>query len=219
MVPWPNVAAFVRQHTHDIRNHLNGIDLEAALLRELVTDPEALQGVARLRQQVRDIASDLRGLSNQLNEPSPRPTPIAAAELFEIWQEQVAALREPPCDVKWESALGERCVHVDAALFTGALLELVRNAFHFYEAPGTLTCAGTLRGQKVEFGVREGKSVSPDFAQWGRTPLQTTRRGALGLGLWNVHRIVYASDGEIERRFDYEASELHTVARLPQRDS
>src|SRR5687767_3011033 len=88
LVPWPRVTAFVRQHTHDVRNHLNGIDLEAALLRELITDPEALEGVARLRQQVRDTAAGLRALSNRLADPVPRPSAISATELFEIWQEQ-----------------------------------------------------------------------------------------------------------------------------------
>jgi len=214
-VPWLNVTAFVRQHTHDIRNHLNGIDLEAALLRELVTDPEALQGVARLRQQVRDIASELRGLSNRLVEPAPRPTPIAASELFEIWQEQVSAIREPPCDVKWESQLGAQTVHVDAALFASALFELVQNAFHFYEPPGTVTCTGELAEAGVQFAVCERKSNPPDFSLWGRTPLQTTRRGGMGLGLWNVQRVAAASQGRIERRFDGGSSRLRTVVRLP----
>lgn len=214
-VPWPNVTAFVRQHTHDIRNHLNGIDLEAALLRELVTDPEALQGVSRLRQQVRDIASELRGISNRLADPSPRPTPIAASELFEIWQEQVAAVREPPCDVKWESTLSAQNVHVDAALFAGALFELVQNAFHFYEPPGSVMCTGHLVEVGVQFAVYETKSQAPDFGSWGCTPLQTTRRGGTGLGLWNVQRVVTASLGRIERRFDRGVSQLRTFVQLP----
>ena len=31
LIPYPRVAAFVRQHTHDVRNFLNGLDLEASL--------------------------------------------------------------------------------------------------------------------------------------------------------------------------------------------
>jgi len=216
-VPWPNVAAFVRQHTHDVRNHLNGIDLEAALLRELVTDPEALQGVARLRQQVRDIAGELRSLSNRLADPMPRPTPIAAAELFEIWQEQVATIREPPCDVQWESKVNGEILEVDPNLVGGALLELVQNAFHFHEPPGTVKCAATNIGPHIEFRVYETKAEPPGFADWGKTPLQTTRRGALGLGLWNVQRVIAASRGEIERRYDPTERRLVTVTRLPQR--
>lgn len=215
LVPWSRVTAFVRQHTHDVRNHLNGIDLEAALLRELITDPEALEGVARLRQQVRDTAAGLRALSNRLADPVPRPSSIIAAELFEIWQEQCAAIRDPPSVIHWESTLNGEPLHLDATLVTGALLELVQNAYHFHEVSRSITCYGGGRDTAVEFVVREGKSAAPDFSRWGHAPLESTRRGAMGLGLWTVHRVIAASGGQIERHFDENQSALVTVARIP----
>lgn len=215
LVPWSRVTAFVRQHTHDVRNHLNGIDLEAALLRELITDPEALEGVARLRQQVRDTAAGLRALSNRLADPVPRPGAITAAELFEIWQEQCATIRDPPCAVHWESKLNGHNLHLDAALVSAALLELVQNAFHFHEAPRAIACSGGEREAAVEFVVREGKSTPPDFSRWGQAPLESTRRGAMGLGLWTVQRVISATGGQIERQFDNQEGALVTVVRLP----
>ena len=215
LVPWPRVTAFVRQHTHDVRNHLNGIDLEAALLRELITDPEALEGVARLRQQVRDTAAELRVLSNRLADPVPRPTAISAAELFEIWQEQCATVRDAPCAIHWQSDLDGQQLQLDAGLVTGALLELVQNAFHFHEPSCSIACSGKGLDSAIEFVVREGKSNRPDFSRWGATPLESTRRGALGLGLWTAHRIIAVSGGQIVRHFDDQQSALVTVTRFP----
>ena len=70
-------------------------------------------------------------------------------------------------------------------------------------------------GPGLEFVVREGKSKRPDFSRWGATPLESTRRGALGLGLWTAHRVIAVSGGQIERHFDDQQSALVTVTRFP----
>ena len=62
-IPWARIVAFVRQHTHDVRNGLNCLDLETSLLRELITDDEGRQSVDRVRSQVRSMANEMRSLA------------------------------------------------------------------------------------------------------------------------------------------------------------
>jgi hypothetical protein len=50
-IPWELIAGFVRQFTHEVRNGLNSLDLEAALMQELAADDEAHACAARARQQ------------------------------------------------------------------------------------------------------------------------------------------------------------------------
>jgi hypothetical protein len=39
-ISWPEVTKFIGQLNHDLRNHLNGVELQAAFLGEIVEDPE-----------------------------------------------------------------------------------------------------------------------------------------------------------------------------------
>ena len=45
-IKWPRLAAFMRQHTHDVRNGLNSLDLETSFLEEFVNDDEGRASVA-----------------------------------------------------------------------------------------------------------------------------------------------------------------------------
>ena len=52
LVPLERVAKFIRQITHDVRNGLSAVDLEAAFIAELIADPEATEELRRLRGMV-----------------------------------------------------------------------------------------------------------------------------------------------------------------------
>ena len=47
-VPWTDVVRFVRQLSHDLRNHLNAASLTAAYLNEVATDAEVKIEIKRL---------------------------------------------------------------------------------------------------------------------------------------------------------------------------
>ena len=132
-ISWPRLTAFMRQHTHDVRNGLNSLDLEAALLQEIVSDEEGRASVARVRQQVRELAERLRTLSAFFQEPQPYRAPLAASELFLIWREQHEFLPEPPV-IEWLADIGMEKVNVDAAMLAQALRELLVNARTFCES-------------------------------------------------------------------------------------
>jgi len=186
-ISWPRLAAFVRQHTHDVRNGLNSLDLETALLQEIVTDPEGRACVDRVRKQVRGLAEQLRAISALFQEPQPYRAPLHARELMLIWREQLAALPEPP-SVNWVEQIAEEKVDVDAGMMGTVFRELLMNARSFRDgAPATASVRR--EGDQVFFDLREPKSNAVDTGGWGSQVLHSTKRGGYGLGLWNVKRL------------------------------
>lgn len=209
----PLLAKFIRQHTHDVCNDLNGLALEATLLAELAPGGEAGESVARIHGQIRRLAADLPGLSSKFVEPKPVRALYAARELFLIWQDQPAAL-EPAPAVQWSDALGAEQVNVDAAALADVLRELLANA----QAFGTgapLHAAARVEDGDIVFELREPQPASIETASWGRAPFASTRPGHHGLGLWWAQRVVAANGGELARRFATETMELVTTLRLP----
>lgn len=210
---WDRVAAFVRQHTHDVRNHLNALDLEAALLAELVTDPEASVSVTRLRRQIREAAAGMRALSAKFAEPRATGIPISARVLLEIWKEQHAAIEAAPT-VDWQDRLGSERVSVDPEAMSEVFRELLVNAMSFQSRPPLTVSAGVTE-DSVTLSLGEPKDAEVQVEDWGRRPFFSTRRGSYGLGLWTIERRVLAHGGSVQRQFDPTTRELVTTLRLP----
>lgn len=203
------VAGFVRQHTHEIRNHLNGFDLEAALLAEIVSDPEGVEGIERLRRQIRTLAEELKEVSGRFVCESVNCAPISAADVFLIWQDQAASLGFDAAG--WQAALGEEKISVDVAAIGEVLKELLINAKHFTGKDGVAASATRLDGN-VEFALRESKAEPVEPGEWGRRPFVSTKRGGYGLGLWQAAQIIAANGGEIARRYEPTGTLVTTVA-------
>ena len=210
---WPHLAKFIRQHTHDIRNDLNGLDLESALLADIVPPGEAVEGVARIRAQVRRIATDMRGLSARFAEPPAGDALYAARELFLIWQDQLTTLNPAPT-VNWSDASGAEQVKVDAGALASVFRELLANAQSFGTG-GPMHAAARVEDQRIVFELREPKGAPVETEAWGRAPFASMRHGHYGLGLWEVQRVITANGGEVQRRFAADAMELITSLRFP----
>ena len=211
-IPWARFAAFVRQHTHDVRNGLNSLDLETALLRELVVEGEGRDCVERLREQVRAIGVQMRELSMLFQDPKPNSAPLAARDLFLIWKEQHAGLPNL-IEVQWVDELGAEKVDVDAGMMATVFRELLANAAAFSEG-GTTTASARREGDALIFELREPKNGVLDPSAWG-TPLATTRRGGYGLGLWSAHRLLDANHARLVRRHVPNEGALVTSVFLP----
>jgi len=210
-ISWPRLAAFVRQHTHDVRNALNALDLETALLQELATDDEGRASAASVRKQVRGLAEKLRALSALFQEPQPYAAPLAARELFLIWREQNESLPEPPV-IEWIEEVGDAKVNVDAGMMATVFRELLANARSFREDEPA-TASARREGEEVVFELREPKSAPVDTAAWGRRIFETTKRGGYGLGLWTVRQLTEAIGATVTRR--NEEGALVTRIALP----
>ena len=210
---WPQLAQFIRQHTHDLRNDLNGLDLEASLFAGLVPGGEAAESVARIRAQIRRVAADLRTLAGKFADPQPSRAPYAARELFLIWKDQLAALDPAPA-VKWSGDPGPEQVNVDAAALAGVFLELLANARAFGTG-APLLAAVRVEDRRIAFELREPKDAPVETAGWGNAPFASMRHGHYGLGLWAAQRMIAASGGEARRRFAPDVMELITTLLFP----
>ena len=211
-IPWARFAAFVRQHTHDVRNGLNCLDLEISFLREIVTEGEGCDCVERLRAQVRALGVQMRELSAVIQAPNPIQAPLAARDLFLIWKEQHADLPKP-IEVQWVDELGTEQVNVDAGMMASVLRELLANAAVFSEG-ATMTASARRDGDEVIFELREPKAAALDPSAWGE-PLVTARRGGYGLGLWSARRILDANGARIVQRHVPNEGALVTRIFLP----
>src|SRR3954463_6318450 len=119
-IPYPRIAAFVRQVTHDVRNNLNSLDLQAAYATELITDPEAAAEVKRLRAIIQTSAKQLQALSANFQSNTPHLVPYQASILVEDLRERLGkTFPETAGDVKWEIELGEEQVELDVEMFFG----------------------------------------------------------------------------------------------------
>ncbi|HWB58363.1 MAG TPA: hypothetical protein VG733_02685 [Chthoniobacteraceae bacterium] len=215
-IKWNAVAAFVRQLTHDIRNQLNGLELEAALIAEAPESAEAAESLARIREQLHQIAGSLRSLSSKFANPSPMLSPITAVELFLIFQEQAAHVENLP-KVDWTHTLQQEQINVDATELAIVARELLTNARDFQ--PGErVEVRGLADGGSVIFQFHEPKAVSIEtatLAGWGSAPFESARRNRYGLGLWEARRLVEANNGKITRAYEAQAKKLLTTLTFP----
>lgn len=206
---WPRIAAFMRHYAHELRNHLNGFDLEAALLAELVQDGEASASVARLRTQIRQLTGSIQSLTAHFADPRPNRSPIGAREIFLVFQDQVPAVAKAP-RIEWTHSLGEESVNVDACDLARAVCELLTNARDF-GIGATMKADARVSEGRVLYVFAEPKSAPINTEKWGYTPFLSTRRGGCGLGLLDIRRLVEASGGNVTHQYSPERKELLTT--------
>jgi len=196
-LPWPRVAGFVNQLTHDLRNDINSLALGLDLLKSSLADPESLESAARLNDHIRTAGARLREISARIADPKPNSAKISAHDLFLIWQDQAFQLG---INAAWSHTLGTEQLTIDVAGVSRALAELLVNARQFGDGLGLIAAAGIF-GKEVVFELQEPKPNPLDPTEWGVAPFQSTQRAHYGLGLWESDRLVRASGGEIKRQW------------------
>ena len=74
-VAWGDVVRFIRQLSHDLRNHLNAIELQSAYISELEREDELKSEIKRLRGMVSGLTSALQSLSKAVSDVKPNLIP------------------------------------------------------------------------------------------------------------------------------------------------
>src|SRR5437016_671788 len=125
-VAWTDVVRFLRQLSHDLRNHLNAVELQSAFLAEIATDPEIKEEIARLRKMVSECGSALQKLSVRLNPPAPTLITYSANDFVEDLRIRVRNEFSTQADaISWKIEADGSQLSIDPQLLQEALLELL----------------------------------------------------------------------------------------------
>lgn len=216
-VPWDRFERFVDQFTHDVRNGLNALELQLTFLGEISTDPEAVEEVKRLRGTLGDITRQLHAVKMATGPVHPNILEYPARDLFEDLHERLAKLLPGTVEkVAWNLADDPAVsLLVDPDLTIGGLIELFMNTVRF--GGSSVRCATAYRAEAVFFTLQETPTAPPSTStgEWGRAPLLSTRRGAYGLGLFRVNRIMEAQGGTMNTAYAANENLLTTTVTLP----
>ena len=94
-IPFERVGNFIRQVSHDVRNNLGSMDLQAAYAAELITDGEAAAEVGKLRGMITSTAKMLQTISRNFQTPKPNLVTLSAAIRSGFIQMRMAKTRPP----------------------------------------------------------------------------------------------------------------------------
>jgi len=216
-VPWLDVVRFIRQLGHDLRNHLNAIELQSAYVSELEGDPKLRGELNRLREMISGLTSILQKVSVGLGEVKPSLISYQASDFVEDLRKKIAQkFPNEKSEINWGVQPGNAVLNVDPQLLQEAIIELFANAFCHERGKGALAAEVKIDKDRFLFTLQEPKSrFELSTKNWGRAPLRKVSHGHYGLGLNRVRTIVEAHGGELHAQYDPKSSALVTALILP----
>ena len=216
-VPWIDIVRFVRQLSHDLRNHLNAAELQSAYIGELTADTEIKAEIKRLREALSRLTTILQKLSAGLGQIKTEFMPYGGADFIEDLRKKVATdFPQESAAISWDVHLSEATLEIDPQLLQQAFNELFNNAFRHERGKGTLGVTATIDHGRFVFTLREPKSrFESSTENWGRKPLREVSPGHYGLGLNLARIIVEAHGGKLRADYDPTESVLVTTITLP----
>ncbi len=216
-VPMPDIVQFVRQLSHDLRNHLNAAELQSAYLKEVAENAEMKDEVARLRAMLGDMGSSLQRLTSLLATPKLSSMLYETKAFVEDLQAKVRSqFPEQETALQWQVEVGASEFEVDPQLLQQSLLELFANAFLHGRAQGEICVRAEEKNGEFRFSLHEPKEdFASETADWGRAPFRKVKHGHYGLGLLRVRHIIEAHHGRYDAQYDPASSTLVTTIALP----
>jgi K+-sensing histidine kinase KdpD len=216
-VAWSDVVHFIRQLSHDLRNHLNAIELQSAYISELERDDELKSEIKRLRVMISGMTSTLQSLSKAVSVVKPNLISYPAADFVEDLREKINRdFSGETAEINWKIQLGDAMLNVDPQLLQETFIELFANAFRHNRGKGVLVATAKIDNNQFLFALEEPKArFDLPTENWGREPLRKISQGHYGLGLNRVRAIVEAHGGELYAQHNPEHSTLITRLSLP----
>ncbi len=149
-VSWTDIVRFVRQLSHDLRNHLNAAELQAVYIGELAVDEELKAEIKRLRETIGRLGTVLQKLSADLGQVKPSFMSYRATDFIEDLRQKFAHdFPNERAVVDWHVQPGDATFNVDPQLLQQAILELFANAFHHERGQGSLAATAKNRQRPV----------------------------------------------------------------------
>ena len=216
-VAWSDVVRFIRQLSHDLRNHLNAIELQSAYINELGEEDELKGEVKRLRGMISGLTSALQSLSKAVSDVKPNLIPYRAADFAEDLRKKIDHdFSGQDTAITWNIQVGDAMLNVDPQLLQEAFTELFANAFRHNNDKGTLVATARIEKNRLLFTLQEPKSrFDVPTEKWASEPLRKVSQGHYGLGLHRVRAIIEAHGGKMHAHYDPNASVLITTLAIP----
>lgn len=216
-IPMHHVVRFVRQLSHDLRNHLNAAELQSSYIGEVLDDPEIKSELQRLRGMLSELGASLHRLTTALGPVQLTKMPYDAGDFAEDLQRKIASdFPKESAAVDWDCKLAPATFEIDPQLLQEALSELFANAFRHGRAEGKISASAHLENERFVFTLREPKTgFTQATEKWGREPLGNAGQGHYGLGLHRTRAILEAHHGQLDARYDSENALLATTVTLP----
>jgi K+-sensing histidine kinase KdpD len=216
-VPWSDTVRFIRQLSHDLRNHLNAIELQSAYISELEENAELKGEIKRLREMISGMTSFLQKLSRGLGDVRPDRISYRASDFIEDLRKKIAQeFPDKSNEIAWNVQADDAVLDIDPQLLQQAFTELFGNAFQHDRGDGELVVTGRIDKNQFVFTLGEPKTrFELSTKNWGREPLRKISEGHYGFGLNRVRVIIEAHDGEMHAQFDSKGSILVTTISLP----
>ncbi len=216
-MPLAAVAGFVRQLSHDLRNHLNAAELQSSYLGELSDDAEMKDEVKRLRGMLAEMSASLQRVTQALAAIRLTLMPYEAVNFVEDLRRKLAMEFPEETDaIEWKMGGGKAELNIDPQILQPAFLEIFANAFQHERGPGALRATAEMNGSEFTFTLTEPKTnFSGETENWGRRPFAQMTHGHYGLGLPRVLDIIGAHHGKLHAHYDSGSSSLVTTVVLP----
>ena len=216
-IPWSDMARFVRQLSHDLRNDLNALELQSAYIAELTEDRELHNEIKRLREVVSDVNSTLKRLSGAVGEITPNMISYRAPEFLADMRAEIdRKFSNQRAEINWNVQLQDVVLRIDPQLLQEVFVEIFANAFQHDRGNGALMATASIGNDRFVFTLHEPKPAFDSATQdWGRKPLQNISQRHYGLGLNRVRTIVEAHGGQLQAHYDAKASALVSTVTLP----
>ncbi|CAN5427595.1 hypothetical protein BH18VER1_BH18VER1_09540 [soil metagenome] len=216
-VPFPDVVRFIRQLSHDLRNHLNAAELQAAYIKEIADNPEIKDELQRLRAMVSELGNALQKLTGALAPVKLTLMPYeASAFIVDLQQKVGQQFADLTGTFDWAVQTMTGKMEIDPQLLQQAMLELLDNALHHGRGEGKISITAETANEQFVLTVREPKAqVVASTEHWGREPFKQVKHGHYGLGLQKARSTIEAHGGSLSAQHDAGASALVSTVSIP----
>lgn len=158
--PAPEIPEYytkvVRRHAHDIRNHLNGLELDATLIEEFAPDPSLEPMVAQMRRHLTQLEATVKALVAKFTPP--RPMAVNSGDVMQLWRMQVSRLTGPEQPIEWVESLENDSLDADLKALIPVMCDL------------TLAAARRAHGKPLKASLHPGSDSV--VAELREPPLQ-----------------------------------------------
>ncbi len=186
----------VNRHAHDVRNHLNFLDLGLQILTEDVTTEDGQTLLGKMQLELTQVETTLRSLLLRFNPPE--PSPVSTLDLVQMWKVQTPNSAEQGKLIEWPANGESAVVRLDAKVIAAVLREITQMAWKRTDGKPLVAAVSLIDKTHVALGIMEPtqpQALSADIvAEW--TQAVQANGGALlhskclESGMWST-RLVF----------------------------